>query len=130
MRCQIGVYANSHASFEQGEVLVYLSTDQSARQVLEAVVPFLRRFQVTQGMEQTETLAAWLTWHLINMGMVSADEPGFSGIGLGRRVRSDIEFFFRVTPGRIEVSRIDDLLDWHPLAAVDIPQETLELGTH
>jgi hypothetical protein len=127
MRCQIGVYANAQTRLEQGEVLVYLSTDQSPRQVLDAIVPFLRKFHEVQGMSETETLAAWLTWDLVNMGMISAEEHGFSGIALGRKVRSDIEFFFRVSPAQVEVFRIDELLDWHPLAAVDIPCEVVEL---
>lgn len=127
MRCQIGVYPNAQISLEQGEILVYLSTDQSPREVLDALVPFLRKFHMLQGMAETETLAAWLTWELINMGMVSAEEHGFSGIGLSRRVRSDIEFFYRISPGQAEVFHIDELFDWHPIAAVDIPWEAMEL---
>tara|TARA_Y100000588_G_C14177818_1_gene892203 strand:- start:1277 stop:1510 length:234 start_codon:yes stop_codon:yes gene_type:complete len=74
-------------------------------------------------MAATADLGAWVTWHLAQ----EADAERFSGIAIDRQIRSDLDFFFRLTPGAVEVHRIDEMFEWQLIARSEIPFDVAEL---
>jgi len=125
MSCQIGLYDDRKNTVDQWDALIYLQDDRPPRHVLHQITPFLREFHATQDMADAPSLAAWLTWYLIDASMASG--PGLSRIAVSRQVRGDIDFFFKISPGIIEVYSIDEVLEWALIATVEILQETVEL---
>jgi hypothetical protein len=125
MDCQFGIYASPADKVDQWTTLIYLQGDQPPRDLLREISPFLREFHAHQGMEDTESLAAWLTWYLIDSSAFSADE--LPRIAISRAIRSDIDYFYRLSPGMVEVYTIDELFDWKRIAVAEIPQEPVEL---
>ena len=128
MSCQIGIYSDRKITIDQWDVLIYLCEHRSPRDVLRDITPFLREFHTTQDMTETGGLAAWFTWFLIDRGLGTAEDP--FGIAISLQIRGDIDFFYKISPGMVEVYRIDELLEWSLIAAVEIPQEAVELGAY
>ena len=79
-------------------------------------------------MDDTQTLAAWLPWHLIEIGRESFED--LSSIGISRQINAHIDFFVKLSPGLVEVFRIDDLLEWHALAQVEITCESVDVSAY
>lgn len=125
MDCQFGIYTSPADKIDQWNALIYLHDDQSPRDLLRDIAPFLREFHARQGMGNAESLAAWLTWYLIDSSVFSASE--LPRIAVSKEIRGDIDYFYRISPGMVEVYSIDELLDWQRIAAVEIPQEPVEL---
>ena len=125
MKCQLGVYRSRETALEQWDCLIYLESKRTPRNILRDLTPFLRTFHARRGMRKADSLAAWLIWNLIHRGLVVGDQSEFTGIGVGNEIRGDIDFFFRISPGLVEVHRIDQLLDWIRIAAVEIPLESV-----
>jgi hypothetical protein len=118
MRCQIGIYRETYAEYEEWAGLICLDSTLSPKDILNELGPFLRRFHCTHGMEDAGGLAAWLAWKLIDIR--SEDEVAFSGISLERELAIDIDYFYRVTPGSVEVFRVDEVLEWNPVARLEV----------
>ena len=128
MKCQIGLYSEVDAAVDQFSALVDLECTDSARDLLNSLTPFLKEFHCTHGMDDTQTLAAWLPWHLIEVGRESFDE--LSSIVISRQINAHIDFFVKLSPGLVEVFRIDELLEWHVLAQVEITCESVDLSAY
>lgn len=124
MTCQIGIYDSPDSSIDHWNTLIYLEYDRSSRDMLREIAPFLRDF--VQDMADTGSLSAWFTWYLIDANLASARESFH--IALSREIRSDIDFFYKLSPGAVEVYSIDEVLDWKLIATVEIAQETVEIG--
>lgn len=128
MKCQIGLYNEIDAAIDQWVSLIDLQSSNSAKELLEVLTPFLKEFHCEHGMDDTPTLAAWLPWHLIEVGKETFED--LSAIGLNRQINAHVDFFVKLSPGLIEVFRIDELLEWHPLAQVEIVCEPLEMAAY
>ena len=127
MKCQIGVYRDANQPPDQWDGLIYLQDRRSAREFLDALTPFLREFHANEGMDDTGALSAWLAWHLIDSA--AARSESFFEIALSKEIRSDIDFFFKVSSGLVEVFRIDQVLEWHPVVRADIPITAVGIST-
>ena len=127
MKCHIGVYRDANQPPDQWDGLIYLQDRRSAREFLDALTPFLREFHANEGMDDTGALSAWLAWHLIDSA--AARSESFFEIALSKEIRSDIDFFFKVSSGLVEVFRIDQVLEWHPVVRADIPITAVGIST-
>ena len=97
MKCQIGLYSEVDAAVDQFSALVDLECTDSARDLLNSLTPFLKEFHCAHGMDDTQTLAAWLPWHLIEVGRESFDD--LSSVGISRQINAHIDFFVKLSPG-------------------------------
>ena len=127
MKCHIGVYRDANQPPDQWDGLIYLQDRRSAREFLDALTPFLREFHANEGMDDTGALSAWLAWHLIDSA--AARSESFFEIALSKEIRSDIDFFFKVSSGLVEVFRIDQVLEWHPVVRANIPITAVGIST-
>ncbi|MEW6749938.1 MAG: hypothetical protein AB1505_03055 [Candidatus Latescibacterota bacterium] len=123
MLCQIGIYADCKDALDHWSALITVQDNRSPRDMLREIAPFLRQFQLQQDMHDTESLAAWLTWYLIEAGMGSDTYP--ARVSLDRAIRGDINCFYKVSPGLVEVYSVDELLEWKLIAAVEIDRQPL-----
>lgn len=124
MNSQIGVYADSYDHLEQWAGLISLADPIGPRDLLAQLGPFLRQFHCDKGMEDAGGLTAWIAWKMVQD---QADpEPSFEGVTVDRELRVDIEYFYRITPGQVEVFRIDEVLEWHPIAQLEITCEAAD----
>ncbi len=128
MKCQIGIYNEIDAATDQWTALIDFQSKNSARNLLNALAPFLKEFHCEHGMDDTQTLAAWLAWHLVEMGQEGFDH--LNDIGMSREIDARNDFFVKLSPGLVEVFRIDELFEWHPLAQVEITCEPVEVGAY
>lgn len=126
MTCQLGIYDHHDDAIDQWNALIHLRDERPPRNLLREIAPFLREFHVQQDMRDTESLGAWLIWYLIDSSLASANELGH--IAVSREVRGDIDYFYKISPGLVEVFRIDELLEWQRIAAAEIIREPVELG--
>lgn len=127
MSCQIGIYQRSDASLDDWNALIHLQNDPPPRDLLRQLVPFLREFQAFRGMEDAESLGAWLTWHLIDSSAVP--DGDWPRVALTRQIETNIDYFCRVSPGVVEVYSIDEVLDWRMIAAMEISPESVGTET-
>ena len=100
MKCHIGVYRDANQPPDQWDGLIYLQDRRSAREFLDTLTPFLREFHANEGMDDTESLAVWLSWHLIDSAAARSEK--FFEIALSKDIRSDIDFFFKISAGLVE----------------------------
>ncbi|MFT5085899.1 MAG: hypothetical protein ACI906_000309 [Candidatus Latescibacterota bacterium] len=128
MKCQIGLYTEIDAAIDQWVSLIDLQSNHSAKDLLEVLIPFLKDFHSEHGMDDAPTLAAWLPWHLIEVGKETFDD--LSAISINRQINPRIDFFVKLSPGLVEVFRIDELLEWHPLAQVEVVCEPVEIAAY
>ena len=123
MKCHIGVYRHANQPMDQWDDLIYLQDRRSAREFLDTLMPFLREFHAHEGMDDTESLAVWLSWHLIDSAAARGEK--FFEIALSKDIRNDIDFFFKISAGLVEVFRIDEVLEWHPVVRTEIPSTAI-----
>lgn len=123
VKSQLGVYGDAAMGVDEWDNLIYLETAESASELLARLRPFLCEFHLRRDMSATADLGAWLTWHLARR----ADVQQFSGIAIDRQIRSDLDFFFRLSPGLVEVHRIDEMFEWQLIARSEIPLDMAEL---
>ncbi len=128
MNCQIGIYSDLEVSIEQWDTLISLDTDCSPRDLLDSITPLLSAFNTRRGGDDTRGLEAWLVWNLINAGL--ADAWSFSGIGIDKELRSDMDFFVKISSGLAEVYRIDELLEWNLIARLEVPFDDVEVEAY
>jgi hypothetical protein len=128
MKCQIGIYNEIDAATDQWVALIDLQSKSSARDLLNTLAPFLKEFHCEHGMDDTQTLAAWLTWHLVEIGQENFDQ--LSDIGMSREIDAQNDFFVKLSPGLIEIFRIDELLEWRPLAHIEITCDPVQIGAY
>jgi hypothetical protein len=128
MKFQIGLYNETDTAVDQFFALIDLECAYSARDLLNALTPFLKEFHCAHGMDDTQALAAWLPWHLIEVGREEFEDLG--AIGINRQIDAHIDFFIKLSPGLVEVFRIDELLEWHVLAQVEITCESIEVSAY
>ena len=127
MPCQIGIYEDPNDSLDNWNALIYLEDDRAPRDLLRGVVPFLREFGTAHDMQDAGALSAWLTWYLID-SRVAPEQP-LPRVRLSRQIQSQIDAFYRISPGLVEVYSIDELLDWRMIAAVEVPPRPAEVQT-
>ena len=53
-----------------------------------------------------------------------------SSIGFSRQISAHINFFIKLSPGLVEVFRIDELLEWHALARVEITCKSVDVSAY
>ena len=128
MKYQIGLYSDEDAAVDQFSALIGIECTDSARDLLNSLTPFLKEFHCAHGMDDTQTLAAWLPWHLIEIGRESFED--LSSIGISRHTNAHINFFVKLSPGLVEVFRIDELLEWHALARVEVTCESVDISAY
>ena len=128
MKYQIGLYSDEGVAVDQFSALIGIECTDSARDLLNSLTPFLKEFHCAHGMDDTQTLAAWLPWHLIEIGRESFDD--LNSIGVSRQINAHIDFFVKLSPGLVEVFRIDELLEWHALARVEITCESVDVSAY
>lgn len=121
MTCQFGIYASAAAAMDDWSALILVERDVPPRDLLRDIAPLLRDFHARQGMDDAERLAAWLTWYLVDGNSFAAEGP--PGVSVGRTIRPDVDFFYRISPGLVEAFRVDEVLDWRRIAALEIPRE-------
>ena len=127
MACQIGIYGDRTNGVDQWDALIQLEDGRSPRDVLREITPFLREFHTQQDMHDTECLASWLNWFLIDASMTSPHT--LARIATSREIRPDSDYFYKISPGLIEVYSIDEVLEWRLIAAVEIDLEPIEVET-
>jgi hypothetical protein len=127
MKCHIGIYRDANQPPDQWDGLIYLHDRRSAREFLDTLTPFLKEFHANEGMDDTGSLSVWLAWHLID-STADQGEP-FLEIAMSREIRSDIDFFFKISSGFVEVYRIDEVLEWHPVVHIEIPSPSVSVNT-
>lgn len=44
---------------------------------------------------------------------------------MSKDIRNDIDFFFKISAGLVEVFRIDEVLEWHPVVRTEIPSTAI-----
>ena len=123
MKSQIGIYEDADMGIDEWDSLIYLQSEGAPSDLLDRIRPFLREFHLRRDMADTASLGAWLIWHLA----MRADVRSFSGIAIERKIRHELDFFYRISPGLVEVFRVDDLLEWRPLARIEIPCDIAEV---
>lgn len=151
-RCQIALYAGDDRALPDFEVLLYRHHDGGPDDLVPDVLPFLRRFRRVRNLSDAEYCAAWLVHHMTERHMrdvrrfqrqergrrhrvySKANEVFWAFLGHGicgdRRIHSDIAYFYRVTPSRIEVyaprdedgRRNPDMTKWRLLDTVPIDE--------
>ena len=127
IKCHIGVYRDANQPMDQWDDLIYLQDRRSAREFLDTLTPFLREFHANEGMDDTGAVSAGLAWHLIDSA--AARGEAFFEIAVSKEIRSAINFFFRISSGLVEVFRIDQVLEWHPVVSTDIPSTIVGIST-
>ena len=127
MSCQFGIYPDRDFGIDDWDALIYQDYDESPRTLLETLTPFLRTFHTIQDMTETGNLAADLVWCLVEVSPHSTMGPGFSRIEISREIRSGIDFFYKISPGFVDVYRVDEVLEWKRIATAEISQEVAAL---
>ncbi len=120
MSCQFGIYADREAPLDQFEVLIYQVDHGSPRATLNVIAPFLRTFHAEQGMDDTGLLGAALTWYLIDLHLDSMPGVILPKVEIVNEIQSELDFFYRISPGCVDVYRIDDRLEWNLIAVLEI----------
>ncbi len=93
MSCQMGFY-NKNAALEDYEVLVYQHNDGEPENVIDIIVPILKDFVINRGSFDVEHAAAWLVAKL---------KTGYTNIGVGKALYSDLEYYYAVYPDHIDI---------------------------
>lgn len=109
-RCQIGIYQSKGSKTKDFEVLLYKHCDGYPDGVLPVIQPFLERFSKDRS-DDVEYCGAWLMHHLIEEsikgtlkhGYGPKDGKTFTGYGISNEFHGDIEYFYKIYPGAIEV---------------------------
>ena len=120
MSCQFGIYADRDAPLDQSEVLVYQEDHGSPRSTLNVIAPFLTTFHAEQGMDDTGLLGAALTWYLIDLHLDSMPSVMLPKVELVKEIQGGLDFFYKLSPGCVEVFRIDERLEWTAIAVLEI----------
>ena len=127
MSCQLGIYRDREHRIDEQEALIYQHGDGSPRDTLRLLAPFLRAFQATRNMADTGHLTARLTWYLIDSGRDPGRGSGFPDVEISREIRGDIDFFCKISPGYVDVFRVNEILEWKPIATLEIPTSPVAL---
>ncbi len=120
MSCQFGIYADREVPLDQSEVLIYQLDHGSPRATLNVIAPFLRTFHGEQGMDDTGLLGAALTWYLIDLHLDSMPGLILPKVEIVKEIQAELDFFYRISPGCVDVYRIDDRLEWNAIAVLEI----------
>jgi len=127
-RCQLGVYESQSTPLEKWGVLLYRHSDGypgkedgSEAGVLPDIIPFLKRFDKERGIRDLEYCGAWLIHHLIEEHIKwgekfarehselrgrNKDGKDWLGHGICRDFHVDIEYFYKIYPGGVDVFEI------------------------
>ena len=127
MSCQLGIYRDREHRIDDQDVLIYQHGDRSPRDMLRLITPFLHAFQATRNMADTGYLAARLTWYLIDSSRDPGRGSGFPDVEITREIRGDIDFFCKISPGYVDVYRVNEVLEWAPIATLEIPTKPVAL---
>ena len=125
MSCQLGIYPDRKAGIEDWDSLIYQQDHVAPRDILGALSPFLRTFHAEQGMSETGFLAAGLAWYLVDLRLDSTADRVLPKVELTREIHAEISFFYKISPGYVDTFRINELLEWMPIAVLEIPRQTV-----
>ncbi len=120
MSCQFGIYTDREAPLDHSEVLIYQQDHGSPRSTLNVIAPFLRTFHAEQGMDDTGLLGAALTWYLIDLHLDAMPGVMLPKVEVVKDIQGGLEFFYKLSPGCVDVYRIDDRLEWTVIAVLEI----------
>ena len=123
MSCQFGIYPDRKAGIEDWDFLIYQQDHVAPRDILAALSPFLRTFHAEQGMSETGFLAAGLAWYLVDLRLDSIRDIVLPKVELTREIHAEISFFYKISPGYVDTFRINELLEWMPIAVLEIPRQ-------
>lgn len=145
-RCQIGFYQEKPKveNLDQFEALIYRHSDGYPGKadgleygVLADLVPFLITFHKNRGLSDAEYAGARTLQHLTNeydkdtieshkkMGLSSTPSCEFIGYGICRAFHGDIEYFYAVYSGGVDVyeTEFDALPEkWRLIETIPIEQ--------
>lgn len=96
-RCQIGFYERDAKRLNDFEALIYkhcTGYPDTEEGVLETIIPILQDFDNNRGLDDVEYAAAWLVAKL---------KVHYLDIGICRQFHADIEYFYAIHPGRIDI---------------------------
>jgi hypothetical protein len=118
-RCQIGFYKSQPIknNLDKPEVLLYRhcdgypgTADGKKYGVLAEIVPFLKHFHNTRGMNDIEYCSAWLIHHMIQSHIYGNKHIKIEnrdclvyGICPKDCFHGDIEYYYAIYPGAIDV---------------------------
>ena len=125
MSCQFGIYPDRNAGIEDWDFLIYQQDHVAPRDILGARAPFLRTFHAEQGMSETGFLAAGLAWYLVDLRLDSIADIVLPKVELTREIHAEISFFYKISPGYVDTFCINELLEWMPIAVLEIPRQTV-----
>tara|TARA_B100001123_G_C14700759_1_gene785196 strand:- start:22 stop:414 length:393 start_codon:yes stop_codon:yes gene_type:complete len=124
MSCQFGIYPDRKAGIEEWDFLIYQQDHLAPRDILSALSPFLRTFHAEQGMSETGFLAAGLAWYLADLRLDSIGDTVLPKVEFTREIQAEIAFFYKISPGYVDTFRINEVLEWMPIAVLEIPRQT------
>ena len=101
-RCMIGFY-EADDKFSKPTALIYRHLDGYPEGVLNDVIPILQDFDRNRGLDDVEYASAWLVAQL---------KDDYPNIGICKHLRGDIEYYYAVYPGRIDVYEPKDFGAW------------------
>ena len=125
MSCQLGIYPDRKAGIEDWDSLIYQQDHVAPRDILGALSPFLRTFHAEQGMSETDFLTAGLAWYLVDLRLDSIRDIVLPKVELTRELHAELSFFYKISPGYVDTFRINELLEWMPIAVLEIPRQTV-----
>jgi len=126
-RCQIGFYESKEQAknLKDYDALIYVHHDgypTSEHGIPARIVPFLKFFDEKRGLSDTEYAPAWTLHHLIQLSIDNSrdivkedasmskyfgDGRTCTGFGVSNSIHGDLDFFYKVYPGHLEVCQRD-----------------------
>jgi len=121
-RCQIGIYDSKEKKLKDFKVLLYRHSDGYPEGVLPDIEPFLKWWKDQRGLDDSEYVGARLLQFMCNqndghgnglekiMGK-NTDYTGIYGYGICKGFHSDIEYFYRIYPNKLEVYEVPFMME-------------------
>lgn len=132
-RCQIGFYEKDSDKIRDGQVFVYRHSDGYPESVLKDLKPFLDSFNKYRGLNDTTYATARCVQFLANIhdelikklhkdhNIKNMNDSLYLGFGIDTEIHGDIEYFYHVSPTKVQVFQPVDG-DWKLLKTVVIKQ--------
>ena len=101
-RSQIGFYEKGD-KLSEPTALIYRHWDGYPESVLPEIIPVLQDFDQCRGLYDAEFASAWLVAEL---------KDYLGNIGISKTLHGDIEYYYAVYPGRIEIYKPKNFGAW------------------
>ena len=123
----IGIYENAEQDIAKPSALLYKHWDSYPDENVPLLTEICTIFQERRGMNDTEYLAAWVMWWMVNKSVEARketykelkqkgstiaeqyEEDGIDclGYGVSQEFHADIEWYYRINPGEILVYKVN-----------------------